>query len=55
MIQADKFEKIFHDERKEWPITLLPSIGHIPLTLNVDDVGATIEKIRRKPDDSLTL
>ncbi len=47
LFQTDKLEKIFRDEGKDWPITLLPGIGHIPLTLNTDAVSAAVEKVKQ--------
>jgi alpha-beta hydrolase superfamily lysophospholipase len=45
LFQTDKLEKIFRDEGKDWPVTLLPGVGHIPLTLNVDAVNAAAEMV----------
>ena len=30
---ADRFQAVFEQEGKDWPVTLVPGIGHIPLTL----------------------
>jgi alpha-beta hydrolase superfamily lysophospholipase len=47
LFQTDKLEKIFRDQGKDWSITLLPGIGHIPLTLNTYAVGAAVEKVKQ--------
>jgi hypothetical protein len=45
--QTDKLEKIFRDEGKDWPVTLLLGIGHIPLTLNAGAVSNAIEMVKQ--------
>jgi alpha-beta hydrolase superfamily lysophospholipase len=47
LFQTDKLEKIFRDEGKDWPVTLLPGIAHIPLTLNTQAVSATVAKVEQ--------
>ncbi len=47
LFQTDKLEEIFRDEGKDWPVTLLPGIGHISLTLNTNAVSAAVEKVNQ--------
>ncbi len=47
LFQTDKLEKIFRDEGKDWPVTLLLGIGHIPLTLNAGAVSNAIEMVKQ--------
>ena len=47
LFKTDMLEKIFRDEGKDWPIALLPGVGHITLTLNTDAVGAAVDKVKQ--------
>jgi non-heme chloroperoxidase len=47
LFQTDKLEMIFRDEGKNWPVTLLPGIGHIPLTLNPDAVNEAVKWVKQ--------
>jgi len=39
---TDKLESTFRKQGKNWPVTLLPGIGHIPLTLEPSAVKAAV-------------
>lgn len=43
LFQTEKLEAIFRDEGKDWPVTLLPGVGHIPLTLDSDAVSEAVK------------
>ena len=43
---TDRFAEVFKAEGKEVPVTLLPGIGHIPLTLEPAAVQAAIAAVR---------
>lgn len=44
---AERFEEVFRDEGKNVPVTLLPGIDHIRLTLDPAAVQAVIASVRR--------
>ncbi len=49
---ADRFESIFKDEGRPIPVTLLPGIGHVGLTLQpaaVAAVVAAVEQLNGRP------
>jgi alpha-beta hydrolase superfamily lysophospholipase len=43
--QTDKLEGIFRRQGQHWPVTLLPGIGHIPLTLDAGAVNASVKAV----------
>lgn len=43
---ADRFAEVFRAEGKDVPVTLLPGIGHIPLTLERAAVQAAVSAVR---------
>jgi len=43
---ANQFATVFKAEGKDFPVTLLPSIGHIPLTLDPVAIRAAIAAVR---------
>ena len=44
---ADRFDAVFKAEGKHVPVTLIPGIGHIPLTLDAAAVQAAAAAVRR--------
>ena len=44
---ADRFDAVFKAEGKHVPVTLVPGIGHIPLTLDAAAVQAAAAAVRR--------
>lgn len=42
---ADKLEGIFRAAGKAWEVELLPSVGHIPLTLEPSALAATVRRV----------
>jgi non-heme chloroperoxidase len=42
---TDKLASTFQKQGKNWPVTLLPGIGHIPLTLEPSAVNAIVEAV----------
>jgi hypothetical protein len=49
IFRTDKLEGIFRDQGKTWPVTLLPGIGHIPLTLDSRAVDAAVHAVETMP------
>lgn len=47
LFQTDKLEMIFREEGKNWPVTLLPGVGHIPLTLKPDAVHEAVNMVKQ--------
>lgn len=47
LFQTEKLEAIFREEGKTWPVTLLPDIGHIPLTLNPNAVHQAVNMVKQ--------
>lgn len=45
--QTDKLEGVFRKLGKDWPVTLLPGIGHIPLTLELGAVNAAVGAVEK--------
>lgn len=43
---TDKLEAIFRSEGKDWPVHLLPGIGHIPLTLEPAALEAAVQAVQ---------
>lgn len=43
---TEKLETIFRSQGKDWPIHLLPGIGHIPLTLDPAAVEAAVQAVQ---------
>lgn len=43
---TEKLEAIFRAQGKDWPVHLLPGIGHIPLTLEPAAVEAAVQAVR---------
>lgn len=43
--RTDKLEGIFRKQDQAWPVTLLPGIGHIPLTLDPGAVAAAVKAV----------
>ena len=46
---TDKLEGIFRKQGRTWPVTLLPGIGHIPLTLDPGAVSASVKAVEAMP------
>jgi len=44
---ADKFEPLLRAQGRDWPVTLLPGVGHIPLTLDPAALEKAIEAVGR--------
>ncbi len=44
---TDKLEGIFRKQGKDWPVTLLPGINHIPLTLDPVAVNAAVDAVEK--------
>lgn len=42
---TDKFESTFRKQGKNWPVTLLPGVGHISLTLDSSAVNAAVAAV----------
>jgi hypothetical protein len=42
---TDKLEGILRKQDQTWPVTLLPGIGHIPLTLDAGAVNASVKAV----------
>jgi hypothetical protein len=42
---TDRLESTFRKLGKSWPVTLLPGVGHIPLTLEPVAIKASINAI----------
>jgi alpha-beta hydrolase superfamily lysophospholipase len=42
---TEKLEGIFRKQNQAWPVTLLPGIGHIPLTLDAGAVNASVKAV----------
>lgn len=42
---TDKLESTFRKLGKSWPVTLLPGIGHIPLTLDPEAINAAVRAV----------
>lgn len=45
IFKTDKLEGIFRGQGQSWPVTLLPGIGHIPLTLDAGAVNASVQAV----------
>lgn len=43
--RTDKLEEIFRSQGQAWPVTLVPGIGHIPLTLDPAALKACVEAV----------
>ena len=43
--KTEMLEGIFRGQGKTWPVTLLPGIGHIPLTLDPGAVRASVQAV----------
>lgn len=43
---TEKLESIFRGQGKDWPVTLLPAIGHIALTLDPGAINAAIDAVK---------
>jgi non-heme chloroperoxidase len=46
---TEKLEGIFRKQDQPWSVTLLPGIGHIPLTLDAGAVSASIKAVEAMP------
>jgi len=42
---ADQFQPIFETESKNWPVTLVRGVGHIPLTLEKSAIDAAVAAV----------
>jgi alpha-beta hydrolase superfamily lysophospholipase len=42
---ADRFAAVFREQGKDWPVTLLPGIGHIALTLDPGALAAVVKAL----------
>jgi alpha-beta hydrolase superfamily lysophospholipase len=47
LFQTDKLDMIFRGEGQNWPVTLLPGVGHIPLTLKPDAVLEAVNMVKQ--------
>jgi alpha-beta hydrolase superfamily lysophospholipase len=47
LFQTDKLEMIFREEGKNWPVTLLPGVGHISLTLDTVAINAAVKLVEQ--------
>jgi non-heme chloroperoxidase len=47
LFETGKFEPVFRSAGKMWPVTLLPGIGHTPLTLEPAALDAAVEAVQR--------
>jgi non-heme chloroperoxidase len=45
VFHAERFEPLLRAQGKDWPVTLLPGIGHIPLSLNAAALGKAVEVV----------
>jgi non-heme chloroperoxidase len=45
VFKVDKLEGIFRGQGQTWPVTLLPGIAHIPLTLDTGAVNAAVHAV----------
>ena len=46
VFHADRFAAVFKSEGKDVPVTILPGIGHIPLTLDPRAIEAAVSAVR---------
>lgn len=44
---ADRFEPLLRAQGRDWPVTLLPGVGHIPLTLDAGALAKEVEAVGR--------
>ncbi|NMM81029.1 alpha/beta hydrolase [Acidovorax sp. SRB_14] len=49
VFKTDTLEAIFRAQGKDWPVTLLPGIGHIALTLDSRAVNAAVQAVEAMP------
>jgi non-heme chloroperoxidase len=49
VFETNKLEGIFRKQGQPWSVTLLPGIGHIPLTLDGDAVSAAVKAVETMP------
>ena len=47
LFYADRFEPLLRKHGRDWPVTLVPGIGHIPLTLDAAALAKEIEVVGR--------
>jgi non-heme chloroperoxidase len=45
VFMTEKLEGIFRKQDQAWPVTLLPGIGHIPLTLDAGAVNTSVKAV----------
>jgi non-heme chloroperoxidase len=49
VFQTNKLEGIFRKQGQPWSVTLLPGIGHIPLTLDAGATSAAVKAVETMP------
>ncbi|WP_144410218.1 alpha/beta hydrolase [Chromobacterium vaccinii] len=49
VFMTDKLEGIIRKQGQRWPVTLLPGIGHIPLTLDPGALRASVQAVEAMP------
>jgi non-heme chloroperoxidase len=49
VFQTNKLEGIFRKQGQPWSVTLLPGIGHIPLTLDAGALSAAVKAVETMP------
>jgi alpha-beta hydrolase superfamily lysophospholipase len=47
VFDAQRFEEVFRAQDKAWPVTLVPGIGHIAITLDPGALAAAVQQVRR--------
>jgi alpha-beta hydrolase superfamily lysophospholipase len=47
LFHADRFEAVVRAAGKDWPVTLLPGVAHIPLTLDTTPIAAIVAAAER--------
>ena len=47
VFNTDRLESTFRKLGKNWPVTLLPGVGHIALTVEPTAVGAAVTAVQR--------
>jgi len=45
IFRAEQFEPVVRAQGKDWPVTLLPGVGHIPLSLDGAALGKAVEAV----------
>jgi hypothetical protein len=45
VFRTNTLEGIFRKQGKDWPVVIVPGVGHIPLTLDPKAVGSAVEAV----------